>query len=186
MTETQRRVGLLDVVDGALSSPTSNQSVYLDGAAWSEALQLRSELAKTKSMDTGLRSETPRIQAELDQCESRLKESELKFTFRQLPRLEAEELADQHPATEDDMPWNPDTYPQALIAAACISVTGLYSADGVTVEEVNGLWERLGQKQTDDLFRAAWNVQLEAPKPFWYAATEPIRDSEPNSTSVTE
>ena len=187
MTETRHKYGLLDALAEHHAPPTATGTVYLDGDAWSEALELKTELGRAKADSDSLKSEAPRLQAELDQVRARLEESKLVFQFRQLSRTESEALTDAHQdGAEEGMPWNADTYPQALIAAACVNVSGVYSADSVTVDEVSGLWDRLGQKQTDDLFRAAWNVQLEAPTPFMFAATEPTTPSGPNSTTATE
>ncbi len=189
MNDTRQRVSLLDAIDEAMTEPTATGSVYLDGATWAEAQTIRRELTgavKAEAKEQGLRSDVPRLTGELDQLMSKLRESELVFTFRQLPKTETSALRDAHQNdVEEGMPWNGDTYPPALVQAACIGVTGVYEAPGITVEEVAGLWERLGQAQTDALFRAAFTLQLEAPKPFLYAATEPTRGPGQSGTTAT-
>lgn len=187
MTDTRKRVSLLDAIDDAMTEPTANGTVYLDGATWAEAQTVRKELTgATKATGDGLRSDVPRLTGVLDQLMSKLRESELVFTFRQLPKTESSALIDAHQTgAEEGMAWNGDTYPPALVQAACVAVTGVYEAPGISVEEVAGLWERLGQAQTDELFRAAFTLQLEAPKPFLYAATEPTRGPAPSGTGAS-
>ena len=188
MSETRTRLTLLEAIDAAKTEPTATATLYLDGAAWTEAKTLRAALQKAKGLrDQSLKSDIPRLTSQLDQCQATLAESALVFTFRQLPKTDAADLLDSHQAgKEDDMPFNTDTYPPALVQAACIGVTGVYTADGVTIDEIKGLYDRLGEAQTDELFRAAWTLQLEAPKPFTVPATGGTTDSGPSSTTATD
>ena len=182
---TVKRGSLLEAIDATQTEPTSTASVYLDGAAWARGTYLKEEIRKSRQTDTGLTSTAPAFQAELDQVQAQIQASELKFTFRQLPKTEYSDLVDAHPSKDPGLAWDDKTFPPALVAAACIEVSGVYEAGGVSLEEVAGLWERLGNAQTDELFRAAFTLQLETPKPFTFAATAPITGSGLNSTSVT-
>lgn len=182
---TEQRTSLLDAIDAKMTEPTAKASVYLDGASWSEANTLRARHKEARHTSDGLRSEAPKIQAELDQVLARLAESELVFTFRQLPKTEYADLVDDHPSDNPEWAWDDKTFPPALVAASCIGTSGIHTSSGVSAKEVVGLWERLGQAQTDELFRAAFTLQLETPKPFMYAATEPTTGSGPNSTTAS-
>lgn len=176
---------LLDAIDAAQTEPTATASVFLDGAAWAEGNRLREKLRQARLADTGLSSDAPALQAELDQIQARIKTSELVFEFRQVPKTEYSDLVDAHPAEDDTLAWNDKTFPPALVAKACTRVSGVWDGSGMTVDEVAGLWERLGNAQTDELFRAAFTLQLETPKPFTFAATGMTTGGDPNLTGVS-
>lgn len=181
---TTNKTGLLAAIETAATSATVTHSVYLDGAAWSRSRDLRAKIREAKLAATGLVSDAPRLQAELDQVQEQIRASELEFTFIALPRPVYNEVLDAHPSNDPALAWNPDTFPPALVTAACIRLSGVYEADGITAEETAGLYARLNPAQTDELFRKAFELQVEVPKPFTLAATGQTLGSGPSSTTA--
>jgi hypothetical protein len=165
MTDT-KRLTLLEALEGSATAPTATHSVYLDGAAWSQSRDLRAKIREAKLAADGLVSAAPGLQAELDQVQEQIRASELVFTFTALPRTVYNELVDSHPSPDPALAWHPETFPPALVAAACVGISGVVEADGMTLEDVAGLYEKLNSAQTDELFRTAFQLQVEVPKPF--------------------
>jgi hypothetical protein len=179
-----KKLTLLEAIEDQLTAATDTYSVYLDGAAWSLGKQLKERIVDAKRRSDSLKSDAPKLQAELDQVQARIQESELRFTFTTLPKTGYAKVLDDNQSTDPRLAWDPDTFPPALVAAACIELSGVYEADGLTVKEVVGLWERLGDAQTEGLFRAAYGLQVDTPKPFTLAATGQTTGLGPNSTTA--
>jgi hypothetical protein len=182
--DTTKKLTLLEAIEDQLTAPTAAYSVYLDGAAWSRGKRLRERIVEARRLEDSLKSDVPKLQAALDQVQAQIQESELTFTFEALPKTVYTTVLDNCQSTDPRMAWDPETFPPALIAAACTGLSGVYEADGLTLEDVVGLWERLGDAQTEGLFRCAYGLQVEAPKPFTPAATGPTTGSGPNSTTA--
>ena len=104
-------------------------------------LQSRAELRRrrTGADEQGEREARKQEDAEIDAAtalveakRSELRENSVKFVFQTIGRRKYDALIDAHPATEkqikdaeaqgnkDPMPWNPDSYPDALIAACMV------------------------------------------------------------------
>ena len=186
MTETKvTRLSLLEAIEDQMSAPTATYSVYLNGEAWSRGKALRDEIRAAKLAADGLVSDAPKLQAQLDQVQAEIKESELVFTFAAIPRTRYAELVDLHQSTDPALAWNSDTFPPALVQAACTRISGVAESDGLTLEEVAALYEKLNQSQTDELFRAAFTLQIETPKPFLVPAGAATTNGGPSSNTAT-
>ena len=174
---TMKTRSLRDALTEHLKPATATHAVYLDGAAWAEGVKLREQIRATRLTSTGLQSDAPKLQAALDQVQARIKESELTFTFVMLPRTEYHRVLDDCQSDDPTLAWNTETFPPALIAAACSKVEGVFEADNLDLEDVVALYEQLGNQQTEDLFRVAFGLQVESPKPFMLAASATMPDS---------
>jgi hypothetical protein len=71
----------------------------------------------------------PQIARQIQALEAEAREAEAEFTFQGLGQGQFAKLQAAHPATAenkktlgtDDLEWNPDTFPPALMAASCIA-----------------------------------------------------------------
>lgn len=98
-------------------------------------------------------------EAEMEELRPKMEEATVTFTFRSLGRTAFEELLDEHPPTkqqnekarrkgEDPMQFNPDTFPQALVAACIVEpdlsydeVKQLFDDANWNTAELTALWE---------------------------------------------
>ena len=176
--------GLAAAMDAATTRATTDVTIWLDAAAWSESQSLRQRIAQVRGV--ALRDEATRLQADLDQLQSRLQESALTIRLEALTPAQFDELILAYPSTDPTERWNPEKFHPALIAASVTNVSGVYETDSLSVEEVTDLFDRVNAGQQNSLVQAALVLNLESPKPFTYAAgTATTRSSEPNSTNVT-
>ena len=131
-------------------------------------------------------SPIPRLTAELDQLNARLKASELVCTFTELEAFEYETLRDQHPNRDNPLlRWDEKTFAPALVAAACVKVSGVWESDtGLTEPETVELFARLNTGQKNNLFATALGLQTADIEPFTPAATGQTDGSEQNSTTA--
>lgn len=179
---------LVDEIVARRTQQSAEGKVYLDGETWSQAQRVKDELTKARkqtkgSTDLGQGGETRPLEEELDRLLAVLEESAVVFTFKSLSDKEHSDLIDAHPSKEDGRNWDPRSYPQALIAATCIKVVGPgFERSGATLSEVEQLYDILGPDQTDDLFTASWDLTVEGPKPFIFAASDPTAGSALSST----
>lgn len=129
------------------------QPVLLDSEA-AEAYQVvkaafdevnKRKLLAGREVPEDLEFEYAQAKKRLDDAEKVLDEATLVFKFRALGRTEMEELLGDHPPTKKqiaeakaegnpDLGFNPETYPQALIAAASVE-------PDLSPEDVESLWE---------------------------------------------
>ena len=145
-----------------------------DGALLAEHEALAEELAtamqqtRTSLADgSSVRDLAQRVEA----LESQLAESRVSFRLRGLGRNAFQRLLAEHrPADDDARVFNPDTFPQALIAACSLDPV-------MTVEDVAELGDVLTDGQFDELFDAAWNACREVDGvPFSPLASAVTRD----------
>ena len=99
----------------------------------------------------------------LEALEDEAKEASEDFTFRGIGRQGFEALIDSHEPTADqrkkarkdgdEVQWNPDTFPQALVAASLVD-------PDLTEEEVQEIWDSPDWNQAEllELFAAALEV----------------------------
>ncbi len=171
-------------------------TVYLDGAAWSDATATRAAIAEARraeilqsGTDPGaysLESAIPGLERRLMEQLADLEASAVLFTFHALPADAYDDLLTAHPSADPALLWN-DDYPAALIAATCVGVQGPgdRAADGLTVDEVEALTAVFDKAQYADLFKATNELQREPPAPFTYAATGTIPASVQKSTTAS-
>ncbi len=175
------------VVDDILEARTrkyQDAEVFMDGAAWSEAeaLRLRAiEATNAEKRNAGqddkaysLKSPVPALEAELAKALDRLRASRIVFRFYAVPAHDYDALVAAHPSTDDDYAWDIDTFPAALIASSCGPITGPgFTAEGMSLEEVERLEGELDKGQFGSLLAAALQIQTRPAEPFMYAATGP-------------
>ncbi len=187
---------LVEAIVAKKTDKFAEASVYLDGQSWSEAESLRTLIAETRRKEiteTGtdalaypLQSAIPDLEKQLLELLAGLRGSEVLFTFSALPDDAYDALLNAHPNDDPELLWG-DDFPTALIAATCMKVVGPdMDYDGVTVEEVEALRGVFDRAQFAGLFKAAYELQRDAPAPFTYAATARGRGSEQNSTTASE
>lgn len=152
------RRGIEDVL--ALARPRQTE-VHLcmagDLAARADHLTEQIELLTDRPAPSSLADVDPRraLESELDEVHEAMRASEVVFRFQALGRTAYSDLLAAHaprPGT-DDVSWNNETYPHALIAACCVEPV-------MTVEQVDQLTEVLSQRQRNELFNAAWSAQV--------------------------
>jgi hypothetical protein len=108
--------------------------------------------------------ELAEAQAAHDALEERRDECAIEFVFRSIGRPAFEELVGEHPATKaqkeeakregnEDLTWNPETFPQALVKAALVSPE-------MSEEDVEEMWDSPDWNQAEliSLFYAALEV----------------------------
>lgn len=177
----------MSVIDRILADrkdATRTVVLYLDGEAWSESIILRDRIAALRATEPrGLVSEVPGLERELSELLDELEASKVEVTFTALPEAKYQALLDAHPPKDDQWQWDPELFPTALIAAACVEVAqGDDTEPGMTIEQANQLRGVLPHKEWEELFAGAWMVQQERPRPFTYAATRRTSVGELNSS----
>jgi hypothetical protein len=138
-----------------------------------ELSELEADLSREKSSLTTMRNENPRREAALQtvadleqkvsEKRAEMREASIKFVFRALSQRRYEELLQEHPPTEeqqaefkasgDSLPFNPETFPRALIVECCVEP----DTDKAELEE----WLRgddWNQAEIMSLFMAATEV----------------------------
>lgn len=89
-----------------------------------------------------------------------VRKAETEFIFQALGDREWSDLLAAHPSEDKGQAWDPETFGPALIAAC--SVDPIMSPD-----QVRELFEVLNAAQRDELWRGAYEVNVEAPSiPF--------------------
>lgn len=187
---------ITSVVDDIIAARTikyQDAEVFMNGEAWSEAEALRLQALEARraekaaaGTDEGaypLKSPVPAIEAELEEALERLKASKVTFRFLALLPTDFDDLVAAHKSDDEEYGWDVESFPPALIAAACSSVRGPgIAADHLTLKEAERLEKELDKAQFGALIHAASQAQTRAAEPFTYAATEPISDSGSSST----
>ncbi len=204
MTDTERRRAqgadakrsLVEAIVARRTEKFATGTVYLDGAAWSEAEALRTEAVEARRVDLiqsgtnpgaySLESDIPGLERRLMERLAALEASAVVFTFHALPADAYDELVNAYPSTDPDLLWN-DDFPAALIAATCQGVEGPdeIAGDSITVDEVEALQGVFDKAQFAVLFRATNELQVKPPAPFTYAAIATIPVSEQKSTTAS-
>ena len=129
----------------------------VDGQLAAEADRLTAELAVLKdkpgvSLADG--ADRARVQAELDEYAELMRQAEVEFRFRSLPRKERSDLIAKHPprpGKEGEEEWNLETFPSALVAACAIEPV-------MSLPEVEALFDVLNEDGCARLFNAAWRA----------------------------
>jgi len=129
--------------------------ICVAGDLAAEADQLAAELAALKGqsgMSLADGEERARIQSELDEVAALMREAEVEYRFRALPRKERSDLIAAHPKRPgEDEEWNLETYPAALVAACVVEPV-------MSVSEVNQLFDVVNEDGCARLFNAAWRA----------------------------
>lgn len=128
--------------------------VCLAGDLAADADRLTAELARLEDTPrSSLGDASPRAElvAELDTVIELMRANEATFRFRALPVKDFSDLVAAHPSTKDDEAWSSETFPMALVAAACVSPV-------MSVEDVQELWDVLTFGSRTELWNAAYEA----------------------------
>lgn len=93
--------------------------------------------------------QAPQLQAQIQELAEQAKAAEVEFTFRTLGRLGWHDLIAQHPPSKEQRElgyeFDPQTFPAAAMAAACVSPEGADVAGFESLSELlnDGQWNRL-------------------------------------------
>lgn len=177
------KVSLAEALADAATVATAEHAIYLDGAAYQRGkdLRVRIRTEQTRAGDD-MASQVPALRAELDQVQAAIEASELRLTFKALPKTVFDKLLNDNPSSDKSLKWDPFTFTPALLAASCVGVSGVWDSDTLTLPEANTLIETLNDAQVEAMFRAAYGLQVEQPRPFTLAASEPTTSGVANST----
>ena len=145
--------------------PARTAVIYMDGAAASEAQQLREQYAAKVEQIAGGQTLAdgatglPELQAAIADADERAEATAVTFKFEALSRLALDELINAHPPEDGRGNFDIETFPPALIAASCVEPE-------LTEEDVLHLWGELSDGETAALWNAAWSVQEFGLDPF--------------------
>lgn len=104
---------------------TKTVAIQVDGEIANEIAALRSLYSAAQSADriSNEPDTAPQIQDQIDKLLVQSQETIVVFTFKSIGRLNYDELVSQHPPTKeakkDGADFNAETFPPALLAAAC-------------------------------------------------------------------
>ena len=106
----------------------------------------------------------PRLAERIRELDDELAASEVAFTFRGIGRRAYQGLIAAHPPTDEQqatardgglvLSYNPDTFPPALLAAACIS------PQGATLADMTDIWETWSEGQASQLWTAVLTANM--------------------------
>lgn len=148
-----------DILKKAKQRETSVQ-IYLAGDVLAEIERLERKLQEANASSwkaASLASSSPatKIAGQIETARKKLADSAAEFQFRALPDKVWSDLLAAHPAVKDGEQWNIDTFPRALIAAACFDPV-------MSEEQVDALFGVINQAQRNALFAGAFEVNTEA------------------------
>lgn len=167
---------MADIADILKKAKRREKSVYLclAGEEIAELDRLERKLAAMgKAWEPGsLADADPRdkLAKQVSGLRKKIRESETEFRFRALGDREWSDLLAAHPSPDADKMWDPETFGPALIAACAVDPV-------MTAEQVKELFEVLNGAQRDELWRGAYEVNVEAPGIPFSLADSGILDS---------
>src|SRR5690606_39422956 len=107
----------------------STVRMFTKGRLLDEIKQLESQLAAAKRLDEteNRLPEAPKIQERIAELRAEVERTAKEFRFKEVPRHVYEALIAEFPpsraereASDEPIPWSPDKFPPALIAAASV------------------------------------------------------------------
>lgn len=171
-------MGLLEELE-ARPPVTKPVTIYMDTGAVTEVLELREDVRRVKGNELpGLKSEAAVHQRRLDEAEARMLASERVFRFKALSDAEYEALIDAYPSADERYAYDLDAFPVPMIAAASFDPV-------LTVDEAQRLQGLVTKYEWDQLFAAAFSVQVEKPRPFTGTGTGRTLGSGLNSITAS-
>lgn len=178
---TQDKAGGQDIkkILAAARARETTVAVCLAGDLAAEADRLTAELDRLGDPDaarSSLADVDPRaaLVADLDTVIELMRSNEVTFRFRKIPDKEYSDLVAAHPSEDENEAWHPDTFPPALVAAACID-------PAMSDEDVAELWDVLPFGSRIQLGNAAYNAcrggAVSIPTSRAVSATPPSSDA---------
>jgi hypothetical protein len=136
----------------------------------------------------------PQLARQIQELEAQVRDSEVLFVFEALGRGPLAELNIAHPATaeikkkleNDDLPWHPETFPPALMAACCVEPAEL-RGNVAAFEEIHRDWASGQVMAIWGACMSANGITAGVDSPKSLRASEILRriDSESNSTTAS-
>lgn len=139
----------------------STVRIVTKGRLLDEIKQLESQLAAAKRLDEteNRLPEAPKIQERIAELRAEVERTAKEFRFKEVPRHVYEALIAEFPpsraereASDEPIPWSPDKFPPALIAAASVDPK-------LDRESAKKLWRGLPFGEARRLFVAALQPQ---------------------------
>lgn len=165
-----------EALRGRIKRPRLSVSVNLDASLAEQIARVQKQWKaaweEEKASGGGLADTSPQLAQELIELRKQWRDAATEFTFEALPGAKYDELATQHPPTEEQLaeyrevlkafPFadapevNPDTLGPVLIARCLVAI------DGESVEwsdeDGQALWDEVHDGARADLVEAAWAV----------------------------
>lgn len=159
--------------------PERTVELYLDADLAAQHDDLSRQLAEAQQAEAGATRKmgdvplSRQLAERIQGLQEEMKASAVTFRMRGLSAYKRDEWESAHPPREGkDERFNLITGLAPLIAACCVDPQ-------MTVEQAQELIENLGEGQTDQLFRAAWEATFGGGLvPFSVAASVTLRASE--------
>lgn len=91
------------------------------------------------------------LAVQLKELREQMKAAERPFTMRYIGDKAYSDLMAAHPAKDDNQAFDSETFPRALLAAACVDPV-------MSEKQVAQLFEKINEGEIKKLFDAAWDV----------------------------
>lgn len=171
---------------------TQSTTIYKKNSLLDRIEELQSELGEARKLDKSENRlpESPRIEAEIEELRQEYLDSAQRFTFRELPRARYEKIQADHPPRKDepdDSPWNVQTFPPALFAAASYEPRLSEAAAKVLWGDIDADDEDRALPFTESrkLFNAVVMAQSKGARiPLAVSGTGKTRTTEPSSSTA--
>jgi hypothetical protein len=124
--------------------------------------ELSSDWAPSSMADS---NPAEKIAKQIKAARDRMRKSEVEFRLRSLGAKAWSDLVAAHPSKNKNEAWDPNTFPQALLAACCVDPE-------MKPADVDALFEVLNEGQRNEILQAAYDVNAEATSiPFSVSAS---------------
>jgi hypothetical protein len=150
----------MDIGDvlGAVTPATRTVQVCLDGSVAEQLDHLRARWSELAGSHQGMApsADVTDVIEEIRALEAQAETATVEFRVQALGAKAWRRLVVEHPPPADDMDgwrWDPETFPQASLAACCVS-------PAMTVEQAEQLAERLSNGQWGKLWSAVLDVNV--------------------------
>lgn len=170
------------------SAPTVTVRLPMENRLIDDFEKLRKEAAKTEvaanmSNDREVHIRSVELNRQLESMRQQIEDSRVAFVFQGIPRVEYNELVEQHPSRKEDrdngFEFNPETLAPYLIAACAVDPE-------LTVEQATFFWTEWTAAEGIKLYNAAYEAnKVVRDIPFTVAGIGKIPLSDPNSDSAT-
>ena len=114
-------------IDARYQPTRTRATICMDSELVLRIARLEQEMARAAG-DTSAASDELTLAQDIVSLREQVKAAEVEFVFRSVGRYQLRELVRAHPPTAEqkalDLPYNPETFEPALMAAACEQPTG--------------------------------------------------------------
>jgi hypothetical protein len=164
--------------------------VCFDRALLYELEELEGRLADAKrDADGMLGSQVPELTTQRDELRRKAKDSSTRFVFESIGRRRWRDLMAEHPPTDEqiqeakkydqDLDFNPETFPAAAMAAACVE-------PGISVEQAQEMMDELPEGVGNRIWVACLRANVTGGRDPFDLGSEtqtPIADKSPPPSS---